>query len=140
MSGIKNKNTKPELMIRGGLHVRGFRFRIHSPNSPGKPDLALARYRAAIFVHGCFWHGHNCHLFKMPSTRPEFWRAKIARNVERDKRVSSLLLQSGWRHLVIWECALKGKSKLDFEALMDYVHDWINGDTIATKIVGAPLA
>jgi DNA mismatch endonuclease (patch repair protein) len=74
MSGIRGKNTRPELLVRKGLHARGFRFRLHAPNVSGKPDVVLARYRAAIFVHGCFWHGHHCNLFRLPSTNTEFWR------------------------------------------------------------------
>ena len=73
------------MLVRRGLHRMGFRFRLHSSGVPGRPDLVLPRYRAAIYVHGCFWHGHDCHLFKLPSTRADFWRSKIARNVERDQ-------------------------------------------------------
>ena len=80
MSGIKGKNTKPELMVRSGLHRLGYRFRLHRKDLPGKPDLVFAKHRAVIFVHGCFWHYHDCHLFKMPSTRREFWETKIGRN------------------------------------------------------------
>ncbi len=121
MSGIRGKDTKPELLIRKALHSRGFRFRLHSLKVPGKPDLVLPRYNAAIFVHGCFWHGHDCHLFKMPSTRPEFWEGKIDRNRARDTEVRNALITSGWRRLVIWECALKGKFRLDFEILVERV-------------------
>ena len=80
MSGIRGKNTRPELLIRKGLHARGFRFRLHDKRLPGKPDLVLPKYSAVIFVHGCFWHGHDCHLFKWPQSRREFWRKKITRN------------------------------------------------------------
>ena len=86
MSGIKSKNTKPELIIRKALFKKGFRFKLHDKSLPGKPDLVLPKYDAVIFIHGCFWHQHNCHLFKWPSTRPEFWETKIHRNVEVDKR------------------------------------------------------
>src|SRR5690606_16975078 len=86
MSGIRGKNTRPELILRSALHRKGFRFRLHRKDLPGRPDMIFPQYRAVLFVHGCFWHGHNCHLFKWPSTREEFWREKIAGNIKRDKR------------------------------------------------------
>lgn len=127
MSGIKGKNTKPELMIRSGLHRLGYRFRLHRKDLPGKPDLVFAKYRAAIFVHGCFWHYHDCHLFKMPSTRPDFWEAKIGRNRERDRDVRAALREHGWRSLVIWECALKGKTRLESGEVVSRTSAWLIG-------------
>lgn len=137
MSRIRSKNTKPELIIRRGLHKMGFRFRLHSSAVPGTPDLILPRYKVAVFVHGCFWHGHSCHLFRIPSTRPEFWRTKIERNVERDSQVTVLLLEKGWRKLTIWECALKGKKKLDLDELFQFVESWIKGDEQIIEIEGS---
>lgn len=139
MSGIHGKNTKPELLVRKGLHSKGFRFRLHSTKVPGKPDLILPRYRAAIFVHGCFWHSHDCHLFKMPSTRPEFWKAKLERNRERDTEVRNALLEAGWRILVIWECALKGKNRIDMYDLLDRASAWISGSEADGMIEGVRL-
>ena len=136
MSSVRGKNTKPERVIRKALHARGFRYRLHSPRICGKPDLVLSRYRAAIFVHGCFWHGHDCHLFKMPSTRSEFWRAKINRNRQRDAEVRTSVLENGWRYLIVWECALKGKKRLDFETLMDRISAWIVGNDLEDQITG----
>jgi DNA mismatch endonuclease (patch repair protein) len=136
MSGIRAVNTQPELAIRRGLHAKGFRFRLHASNVPGKPDLVLPRWRAAVFVHGCFWHGHDCHLFKMPSTRPEFWSAKIERNQKRDEIVRSQLQESGWRFLVIWECALKGRTRLDFSELIDRSAIWLRGSAATGEIAG----
>jgi DNA mismatch endonuclease (patch repair protein) len=127
MSGIKGKNTKPELAIRSGLHRLGYRFRLHRKDLPGKPDLVFAKYRAVIFVHGCFWHYHDCHLFKMPSTRREFWEAKIGRNQERDREVQAALREAGWRSLVIWECALKGKTRLEFGEAVSRTSAWLIG-------------
>mgnify|MGYP001379418753 CR=1 FL=1 len=127
MQGIRAKDTKPEILIRKGLHARGFRYRLHSRDVPGKPDLVLPRYRATVFVHGCFWHSHDCHQFKLPATRTEFWSAKLERNRERDNEVREVLLEQGWRRLVIWECALKGKTKLDPDALLDRAADWVRG-------------
>lgn len=91
MAGIKAKDTKPELIIRRGLHAMGFRFRLHAKGLPGKPDLVLRKYRAVIFVNGCFWHGHECVLFKWPKSRADFWREKINRNRHND-RVNSAKL------------------------------------------------
>lgn len=136
MAGIKGKNTKPELLVRKGLHALGFRFRLHSKDVPGKPDLVLRKYRAAVFVHGCFWHGHDCHLFKMPTTRTDFWGAKINRNRERDQEVRSQLIESNWRRLVIWECALKGKTRMDFDFLLQSVAKWLRGRELEFEIAG----
>ena len=112
MAGISGKNTKPELLLRKGLHAQGFRFRVHRRDLPGTPDIVLPRYRAALFAHGCFWHGHDCHLFKVPGTRTDFWLAKIARNQEVDCKAQEALAFAGWRQGVVWECALKGRTRL----------------------------
>src|SRR4051812_49060866 len=108
MGGIRGKNTKPELLLRRGLHSAGFRFKLHDPVLPGKPDLVLPRRHAVLFAHGCFWHGHGCHLFKWPTTRVDFWRAKISRNQQVDARVDEELKKAGWRRGIVWECALRG--------------------------------
>ena len=135
MSGIRGKNTRPELLIRRALHARGFRYRLHAPDVPGKPDMVFPRFRATVFVHGCFWHGHDCPLFRLPGTRTEFWKAKIARNRTRDEEVAAMLSASGWRRLVVWECALKGRGKLPFENLVRLIADWLQGeeDTLETR-------
>ncbi|SOC89897.1 T/G mismatch-specific endonuclease [Ensifer adhaerens] len=111
MSGIRGTNTRPELQVRKALHAAGFRYRLHERKLPGKPDLVLPKYRAVIFVHGCFWHGHGCHLFRMPSSNSVFWQEKIAGNVARDKVAVDRLRESGWRVATVWECALKGKTR-----------------------------
>ena len=128
MSGIRGKNTKPEMMIRRGLHARGFRYRLHC-KLPGKPDICLPKYRAVVFVHGCFWHGHDCHLFKWPSTRPEFWREKIGRNRRLDAAASDELLLTNWRVAIIWECALKGRSRPSLEDVLGRCADWLRSDS-----------
>ena len=109
MSGIRGRDTKPEKLIRSELHRLGFRFRLHSSKIPGRPDLVLPKYRVAAFVHGCFWHGHDCPLFRLPGTRRNFWKAKINRNRERDAEVKKAVLEAGWRHLTVWECAFRGR-------------------------------
>ncbi|MEE4959714.1 very short patch repair endonuclease [Pseudomonas alliivorans] len=128
MSGIRGKNTSPELLIRKALHSKGFRFRIHAKHLPGKPDLVLPKYNAAIFVHGCFWHGHNCRFFKTPATRPEFWIEKIGKNQARDLVQLAALQALGWRVLVIWECAVRSMKKQKTMLLIDVITDWlVNG-------------
>ena len=94
---------------------------------PGKPDLVLPKYQTVIFVHGCFWHGHACHLFKMPSTRLDFWQTKIDRNRENDRRVFAALRIAGWRVATIWECALKGRFRMDENTLIDRLAAWLRG-------------
>lgn len=125
MAAVSGKDTKPELLIRKALHRHGFRYRLHDKTLPGKPDLVFPRYKAVIFVNGCFWHHHNCHLFKWPSTRKEFWRAKINANKTRDIEAVKHLRVSGWRVLTVWECALKGKARLPENVLISRVSNWI---------------
>lgn len=111
MSRIGGKHTGPEMVIRRGLHGRGLRYRLHGKGIPGTPDMVFPKHRAIVFVHGCFWHGHRCSLFKWPKTRAAFWKAKISRNIERDQEALALLGGDGWRVLIVWECALKGKNR-----------------------------
>lgn len=125
MSGIRSKNTKPELLLRKALHQLGFRYRLHNRGLPGKPDLVFSSLRAVIFVHGCFWHGHDCALFKWPSSRVEFWRAKIEMNQRRDVAVALALETQGWRRLTVWECALKGKGRLTLDAVATGAAAWL---------------
>ncbi len=106
MSGIRGKDTKPELTVRKALFAAGFRFRLHRRDLPGVPDVVLPGKRVAIFVHGCFWHMHaGCKNAKLPSSRQDFWREKLGRNIERDKKNIDALIDQGWRVLVVWECS-----------------------------------
>ncbi len=126
MQAIKNKNTKPELVVRKLLHNRGFRYRLHGSKLPGKPDIVLTKYKAIVFIHGCFWHGHDdCHLFKLPKTRAEFWCKKINSNITRDQSDIKLLIEGGWRILIVWECAIKGKQKLCDEDVAERLEEWV---------------
>lgn len=136
MAGIRGTNTKPELILRKGLHAQGFRFRLHDKGLPGKPDIVFPRYRAVIFAHGCFWHGHDCHLFKWPSTRPEFWQQKIGRNREVDARSDAALAEAGWRRAIVWECALKGRTKLPLEEVIARCAEWLRSDEPTLVIRG----
>lgn len=136
MSGIKGRDTLPELFIRKALHKQGFRYKLHDKSLPGKPDLVLPKHAAVIQIQGCFWHGHKCHLFKWPSTRKEFWREKISGNVERDKKNNQKLQSLGWKVLVIWECALKGKEKLPEREFVRTMESWLLYDPMSAEIAG----
>ena len=108
MSRIRGKNTKPEMLVRKYLFANGFRYRLHSKNLPGKPDIVLSKYKTVIFVHGCFWHGHkDCKYFVVPKTRTDWWLNKINGNKTNDAKKELALRQAGWKVLVIWECQLK---------------------------------
>ena len=110
MSRIRGKNTKPEILVRKGLHARGFRFRLHNKKLPGSPDIVLPKYGVAIMVNGCFWHGHKgCRYATKPKSNVEFWETKIARNKHRDEVTSAHLEALGWTVIVVWECELRGK-------------------------------
>jgi len=139
MSGIRSKDTKPELQIRKALHARGFRYLLHDKRLPGKPDIVLPRYNAVIFVHGCFWHGHDCHLFKMPKTRREFWRRKIARNREKDAESYKSLRKQGWYILTVWECALKGRGRYPADMVTNKIAHWIEYSLRSRSIKGKPV-
>ena len=134
MAGIRGKNTKPELAIRSALHSLGFRFRLHRKDLPGKPDLVFPKHSAVIFVHGCFWHGHGCHLFKWPKTKSEFWQQKINSNIARDRRDLSALMRGGWRVATIWECSLKGRARLPIEAIAELCAAWLNSNAAEMRL------
>jgi DNA mismatch endonuclease (patch repair protein) len=112
MRSVKSRDTGPELALRKALHRLGYRYRTHESSLPGRPDLVFPRYRCAIFVHGCFWHGHSCRWGAAPKSRPEFWGPKIARNRRRDRRNLRALRLLGWRTLVVWQCQLKDFDRL----------------------------
>jgi DNA mismatch endonuclease (patch repair protein) len=137
MSGIRGKNTRPEIVVRKGLFAMGFRFRLHSPDLPGKPDIVLPKYRTAIFINGCFWHGHDCPLFKWPSTRPGFWRAKIDGNRINDGKKQRMLQESGWRVLNVWECSMKGPGSRPADAVIREIAEWIRGTASQGELRGA---
>ena len=126
MRAIKNKDTRPEILIRKALHARGLRFRLHVKTLPGTPDIVLPKFRTVIFVNGCFWHGHRCHLSKTPKTRTEFWLSKISDNMSRDVLAYSKLSDAGWRTAVIWECGIKGGGKQKLNSLVDKFIEWLN--------------
>ena len=133
MAGIKGKDTKPELVLRRELHARGYRYRLHAKNIPGRPDLVFAERRAVVFVHGCYWHRHSgCRYTSHPSTRPEFWQAKFDANVSRDDNVRAQLLEAGWRVATIWECALR--KPIQVKSAGDLISDWLDSDCTELEI------
>jgi DNA mismatch endonuclease, patch repair protein len=138
MSRVRGRDTKPELLLRRGLHAAGFRFRLHATDLPGRPDIVFPRYRAAILVHGCFWHGHDCPLFKMPATRRKFWSSKISGNRERDKRTTAALLANGWRILTVWECTLRGPGRQPLPGVIDRCATFIRGKKKRATLRGLP--
>lgn len=136
MAAIKGSHTKPELVVRKAIHAQGLRYRLHATELPGKPDLVFPRYRAVVFVNGCFWHQHDCHLFKWPATREEFWKEKIGRNVVNDRRAVEQLRAQCWRVATIWECALKGRTRLDETKAMQRLAAWIKSSVETITIRG----
>ena len=113
MSAIKSKNTKPEIKVRKVLHSMGYRFRLHSKDLPGSPDIVLPKYKTVIFVHGCFWHRHeNCKYASIPKTRQEFWNKKFEENIKRDSEIQDKIKNLNWRSVVIWECETKNIENL----------------------------
>lgn len=124
MSKVGQKNTAPEIILRKALHGEGLRYRLHDKKLPGSPDIVMPKHNAVIFVHGCFWHRHGCKASTTPSSRKDFWSAKFAANIERDKNNREKLLEFGWRIAIIWECSLKGKNT-DIEQIISKLKNWL---------------
>ena len=132
MARIRSKDTRPEMIVRQGLHARGIRFRLHRKDLPGRPDLVLPKFQSAIFIHGCFWHSHeNCKNFRIPKTRAEFWTKKLSMNKLRDKRNIEILRGSGWRVLIVWECETR---RISVAPLVDQVVGWLQGNDVLGEI------
>lgn len=136
MSRIRGRDTKPEMLIRRGLHARGLRYRLQDRSLPGRPDLVFPKYRVVVLVHGCFWHGHNCPLFRLPATRTEFWTEKIRANQSRDQRSYKALKAQGWRILIIWECSLKGIDRWPITSLLDTCEYFIKSGNETLEMTG----
>ena len=137
MARIKNKNTKIELLVRKALYSRGFRYRIHVGDFAGKPDLAFKKYNALVFIHGCFWHGHDCSLFRLPKTNTEFWEKKIQRNKEKDMQNTLINLSKGLRQLVVWECSIRGKDNDSFQKVIQKIESWILSNRKEMQVKGS---
>ena len=129
MSSVRQRDTKPEMLLRRALHARGLRYRLHDHRLPGSPDLVFPRFTAVVFVHGCFWHAHvGCKFATVPSTRPEFWRNKLEANRSRDERAQVALREQGWRVLIVWQCSLKGRAMAGDECAL-LVEAWLRSDS-----------
>lgn len=126
MRSIGRRDTRPEMQLRRLLSAHGFRYRLKRPDLPFSPDIVFSSARLAVFVHGCFWHGHACHLFRWPRSNADFWRTKIERNMERDLRVERDFLTLGWRSLTVWECAFRGPWRMDSAAVVSAVRSALN--------------
>ncbi len=112
MSRIRNKDTKPEMVVRKFLFSKGFRYRLHAKNLPGKPDIVLPKYKTVVFINGCFWHGHEaCKFYVVPKTRTDWWLSKINNNKEKDQKVIQVFKAKGWQIITVWECQLKKEAK-----------------------------
>lgn len=125
MAAIRSRDTKPEVTLRRALHSRGFRFRLHDRQLPGRPDIVLPRYRSVVLVNGCFWQRHGCNNSRLPSTRVEFWRSKLDANVSRDLRNQHELAQLGWRVAVVWECEIREAERNGDPALYERLAHWL---------------
>lgn len=136
MAAIRSENTKPELLIRKNIHKRGFRYTLHNKKLPGKPDIVLRKYNAIIFIHGCFWHKHDCYLFKWPVTHKDFWKNKIEGNEYNDKKNVMKLITEGWRIATVWGCAIKGRYKMPVDMITDILEEWLVGEKSELEITG----
>lgn len=134
MSRIRARNSIPEMTIRRGLHALGLRFYLHDRRLPGTPDLVFPKIRAVIFVHGCFWHAHECSLGVMPRSNATFWSDKIARNQARDREAIERLERAGWRWAVVWECALRGPSRKPIVSVLDDLAAFLRSDDVRTQL------
>ncbi|WP_372741993.1 very short patch repair endonuclease [Neptunomonas sp.] len=137
MAAIKGQGTKPEIWLRKRLHAAGFRYRLNVRTLPGKPDIVLPKYQAVILIHGCFWHMHHCPAFRLPKTRTDWWEEKLSANHKRDIEKHNQLVNAGWRILTIWECAIKGRYRINEALLLSLVKDWIISGTTSAELKGA---
>lgn len=132
MAAIRHRDTQIEWQVRRALHERGYRYRVDLKTLPGRPDIAFTRRRCAIFLHGCWWHGHDCPLFRWPATRREFWETKIGDNIARDLRNLDALLALGWRAATVWECALRGQKADAPSGVAKQITAWL--DAVAPQL------
>lgn len=138
MARVGQKNTGAEMLLRRALHRKGLRYRLHERSLPGSPDIVFPRYRAVLFVHGCYWHSHGCYRSTVPKSRREFWTHKFETNRLRDERSRELLVAAKWRVLTVWECALSGKLSIPAEDVADAVKCWLESKLVVADIEGRP--
>jgi DNA mismatch endonuclease (patch repair protein) len=136
MAAIRRRDTRIEWQVRRALHVRGFRYRVDLKTLPGRPDIAFTRRHCAVFLHGCWWHGHDCPLFRWPTTRREFWETKISGNIVRDRRNVDALLALGWRVATVWECALRGQGADAPSRVAEQITAWLGAEAPQLEIRG----
>lgn len=136
MASVGQKNTGAEMILRRELHRSGLRYRLHVRGLPGSPDLVFPRFRAAVFVHGCYWHAHGCYRSTVPKSRHAFWKEKFEANRRRDADKATALRKKGWRVLTVWECALKGKLALPLPDIVDRVSGWLHSEGQSAEILG----
>lgn len=134
MSRVKGKNTAIEVRIRKALFSKGLRYRLHTKDLPGHPDIVFPKYQAVLFVNGCFWHSHGCALATMPKSRVGYWKRKFDENRTRDKRVNEQLLGSGWRVCIVWQCAIKNAHESFWNTFPDRIIHWLRSDTSLFEI------
>lgn len=134
MSRIRGRDTRPELLLRKALHAHGLRYRLNVRTLPGRPDLVFPAARAIVFMHGCFWHRHECDRFRWPDTRRDFWAGKLTRNAERDTRALNELNALGWRTLVVWECALTGPGRFDIGRVAELAAHFVRSHRLTAQI------
>lgn len=139
MRAVKNRNTRPEVIVRRLLHAMGYRFRLHRKDLPGSPDIVLPRYRKVIFVHGCFWHGHpGCNRSTRPTSNTDFWDAKIDRNIARDEKAMQELISLGWQVFTIWECDLRDIESIKRNLTLFLDSTGSNANYLSNSVVEAP--
>ena len=136
MSGVAQKNTRPEMLLRSALHRAGLRYRLHVKGLPGTPDIVFPRFRAVAFVHGCYWHSHGCYKSTVPKSNQDFWKGKFRASRARDERKRIELLEHGWRVLVVWECSLLGKHALRLSDLVGEIISWLKDTSQEHEISG----
>jgi DNA mismatch endonuclease, patch repair protein len=140
MAGIGSRNTRPELLVRRQLHARGFRYTLDGAGLPGRPDIVLPKWKVAIFINGCFWHWHGCHLSKIPDANRTFWETKLMTNQTRDDVSQMAIVSAGWRVALVWECALRGQlAESKLPRLMQNLERWIRGES-KPKVLELPSA
>lgn len=139
MRAVKGRDTRPEKIFRKLIFSAGYRYRLNASTLPSTPDLYLPKYKAVVPINGCFWHAHKCSLFRLPSTNKNFWYKKLTDNILRDKRNIKHLIRDGYRILVVWECAIKGKTKLESEIILNLFCRWIESSCVVASIDSAGL-
>jgi len=137
MASVGQKDTGAEMLLRRALHKAGLRYRLHDRSLPGSPDLVFHRYDAVVFVHGCYWHSHGCYRSTVPKTRRDFWTEKFTANRRRDERNVEALRERGWRVLIVWECAVAGRTSFPRGELARAVITWLKGDDLVGEYGGS---